>query len=106
MMELSEAEQRLFKSMDELLKGLYEYSADSSPDPRREEQQLTLTPREYLHQHFGAKDRRWIDSLTEERCWEIAALENVRALDVEYASTMYAGTFTPEPFPGEYPNWR
>lgn len=33
-----------------------------------------MTPREHLHQHFGPADRRWIDSMTDERCAEIQAI--------------------------------
>ena len=29
---------------------------------------MTLTPREYLHQHFGEKDRKWIESLSDAEC--------------------------------------
>jgi hypothetical protein len=44
---------------------------------------MTLTPREYLHQLLGRHDQRWIDSLTDARCGEIAGIiskvqENVR----------------------------
>lgn len=44
---------------------------------------MGLTPREYLHQLLGPKDRRWVDSLKDERCWELAEIlsgvrENVR----------------------------
>ena len=55
---------------------------------------MTLTTREYLHQHFGPKDRRWIESLSDERCWEIA-----NKVGLGYADML------PD-VPGEYPNWR
>ena len=38
---------------------------------------MTLTPREYLHQHFGPKDRRWIESLTDDRVWEVCMIVGI-----------------------------
>ncbi len=72
---------------------------------------MTLTPREYLHQHFGSKDRRWIESLTEERCWELTDQLTQIAGNLPYGCTLYIKRpfedLHPLPeVPGEYENWR
>jgi len=91
---------------------------------------MTLTPREYLHQHFGPADRRWIESLSDDRAMDI--IEEVSRIDakrrgmsfVSYRElealhplpdvhkapflTWDGAPITPQDpdVPGEYENWR
>ena len=78
---------------------------------------MTLTPREYLHQRFGPKDRRWIDSMTEERCWEVSwsltlsGIVGIKAFKQEGGEHpiyhLEVEDLHPLPdVPGEYENWR
>lgn len=95
---------------------------------------MTLTPREYLHQHFGPKDRKWIESLSDERCWEVVALasgmpataaeyekiyresvprqfavlssEDIRRIYMESIVSREEALHPLPDVPGEYPDWR
>jgi len=71
---------------------------------------MTLTPREYLYQHFGPADRRWIESLSDERCWELCdrlISEPKNLPNFPIWITFPSEELHPLPdIPGEYPNWR
>jgi hypothetical protein len=53
---------------------------------------MKLNPREYLHQHFGEKDRRWIESLSDDRCWELLEIVDPAKTWIAYRPGTVQGT--------------